>query len=177
MNILNIIFDLNLKTVLMYTFVLAYIAILVTIAAIDKKRIKIDKNVLTSGVLLSVFYMLYLYIEKSASINWNIMYLGMYAILLAIDTFLLRRYAKDSYIIKILMLLNMILIFVDTKMTVYTMMIAALATGIYICLLSLDKKRKGNKKIKLEEVPVGYFIGASHLIALFIVTFLTTWAR
>ena len=177
MNILNIILDLKLTTVLMYTFVLAYVVILITIALIDKNRKKIDKNVLTAGVILSLFYMLYLYVERSVSIYWNVLYLGIYAVLLVIDTFLLRRYAKDSYIIKILMLLNIILIFVDTKMTIYTMMIAGLAASIYIFLLNLDKKRNGNKKIKLEDVPLGYFIGFSNLIALFIITFITTWVR
>lgn len=174
MNIVNL--TLRLSSPLIYVFAAAYVIFFIAISIVDKKKIKIDKKILTGGVVMSIIYMLYLYTLRAASIKWNIIYLGIYAILLAADTFILRRYAKDSYIIKILMLLNIIWIYVDTQMTIYTLMIAALATAIYIFLLSVEKKRKGNKRIRIEEVPVGYFIGASNLIALFIITFLTVWS-
>ena len=46
--------------------------------------------------------------------------------LLTVDTIVLRRYAKNSYTIGILMLLNIILIFSEREILAYTMALTAI---------------------------------------------------
>jgi len=88
-----------------------------------------------------------------------------------IDSFLLRKFAKDSYIINLLMLLMMILAFTDLKTLTYTVIMAIIETGLYILLLNTQKKINGNKKIKINEIPIGFFIAASNIMVLFMVRF------
>ena len=92
--------------------------------------------------------------------------------LLVIDTFLLRRYAKSSYIISILMLLNIIFIFSKIEIFIYTTIISMVEVLLYILISQKRQKKNGNKKIKFNEIPIGYFIGVSNIIIFFIVALL-----
>lgn len=170
------IFDFSFTSIILYIFTLLYAIFLISIAIIDRKEIKIDKKFLVYGIILSIFYMVYMYGVRATTIYYSIKYLAFHAILLAVDTFLLRRYAKDSYIVKLLMLLNIIYIFTDQRITTYTIMITLLAMLIYVGSLKIkefEKKRK--TKVKLEEIPMGFFLASSNLIALFVMTFVTNF--
>lgn len=158
--------ELDMLNVTIYVFEMLYISALVLIAGIDKSYLKIDKGMLAFGIVSSIIYMVYLCMIDLASINLNVVYLLIYIILLVIDSFLLRRYAKDSYIINILLLMMMILVYTDLRILTYTLTMALMAILIYTLILKIQKKRRGNKKIKLNEIPVGYYIAASNIIVL-----------
>ena len=158
--------NLNLSSVIIYFFTVIYLGILILISVIDRKERKIDKNVLSAGIILSIFYMIYLYIADSSLIYNDILYLGIYIILLVLDTILLRKYAKDSYIVKILMLLNFVFIFTEIEITVFTITAVTIAVIVQNIIYKLTQKRYGNKKMKLEEIPLGFFIGVSNILIL-----------
>ena len=141
------------------------------IAGIDKEHIKIEKKVISRGILLSLIYIVYLYIVEATSIYVNIVYLGIYVILLTIDTFLVRRYAKDSYEIGILMLFNFILIFSGMEIYMYTMLMVLIEILVSLLISKITQKKHGNKKIKLNRIPVGYFIGVSNIIVFVMIVF------
>lgn len=169
-NILNIsINQFDILNFIIYIFAMMYISVLVLIGGIDRVYSKIEKKTLAFGIISSIIYMLYLCIVDLASIHLNIIYLAIYIILLVIDSLLLRRFAKDSYIVNLLMLLVMILVFTDLKILTYTLVMALSAIGFYVLLLKYQKKKNGNKKIKINEIPVGFFIAASNVIVLFMV--------
>lgn len=161
----------------MKIFILLYVVAIILIAEIDRRKIKIHKNLLISGIIASMGYMIYLYIKDASSIYCTAIYLGIYAILLAIDTFLLRRYAKDSYILKILILINIIFVFTGLDIAIYTIMMSIVAILIYLLILQLKKKKNGNKKIKLDEIPVGFFVGASNVMVLIMMAFIHYYIR
>jgi len=104
-----------------------------------------------------------------ASLYLSTIYLAIYMLLLMIDTFLLRRYAKDSYIVNILMLLNIILAFTDLRTLTYTVVMAFVGIILYMLMQKYQKNKNGNKKIKINEISVGYFIAASNIIVLFMI--------
>lgn len=168
-------FNLNISNIIIYAFIVLYLTAIILISGIDKEYRKIDKRVLAYGIIISIIYMIYLYTIAATSIYRYAIYLAIYVILLSIDTFLLRRYAKDSYIINILMLLNMILIVTEAEISIMTVIMAALAIAIQILLVKLTQKNVGNKKIKLQEIPIGFFIGASNIIVLFMMTFISNY--
>lgn len=169
-NILNInIFEFDFLNLTIYIFAMLFISTLILIGGIDRTYSKIEKRILAFGIISSIIYMLYLCIIDFASIYLNATYLAIYIVLLVIDMVLLRKYAKDSYIVNILLLLNIILVFTDLKTLTYTITMALIAIVLYVILLKSQKRKNGNKKLKIKEIPVGYFIAASNIIVLFMI--------
>lgn len=168
-NILGIhLYEFDLFKIIIYVFALVYISTLVLIGGIDKYYNKIEKRILGFGIISSIVYMIYLCTVDLASIHVNVIYLSIYIILLLLDSFLLRKYAKDSYIVNILMLLNIILSFTDLRTLTYTSVMAFIAVIIYGLMQKLQK-RNVSKKIKISEIPVGYFIATSNIVVLFMI--------
>lgn len=163
------IYEFDISNLIIYIFAMIYISALTIIAGIDRSYSKIEKRVLAFGIISSIMYMLYLCIVDLASIYLNCIYLAIYIGLLIIDTFLLRKYAKDSYIVNTLLLLCIILVYTDLKTLTYTIAMAFIAIMIYVLVLKSQQKKNGNKKIKINEIPVGYFIAASNIIVLFMI--------
>ncbi len=161
---------LTLRSLITYVFAILYFTALVLIAGIDKEHIKIDKRVLAYGIIISILYMIYLYTIDSASIYRYAIYLAIYIILLSVDTFLLRRFAKDSYTTNILMLLNIILIFTEEKMLFATIIMALASILIYVLIRKLEQIKVGSIKLKINEIPTGFFVCASNIILIFVMT-------
>ena len=159
----------DITNFIIFIFAMLYISTLVIIAGIDKNYLKIDKKTLAFGIVCSIVYMLYLCIVDLASLYLSTIYLITYTILLMIDSFLLRRFAKDSYIVNLLMLFIMIMVFTDLRILIYTSEMALVAVLLNILLLNLQKKKNGNRKIKIKEIPIGFFVTASNVIVLFMV--------
>ena len=156
----------------MKIFVLLYVITIILIAEKDRRKRDIDRKLLVCGIIASIVYMIYNYIIDPSSIYWSAIYLEIHAILLAIDTYVLKRYAKDSYSIKLLILSNIIFAFTKLEITIYTIIMAIVAILIYVLILKIKKKKHGNKKIKFDEIPVGFFLGASSVIALMMMVFI-----
>ena len=78
------------------------------------------------------------------------------------------RYAKNSYTVGILMLFNIILIFSEVDIFAYTMSMTAIEILSYLLVLKINQKKNGNKKIKIDKIPVGYFVSASNIIVLLV---------
>ena len=169
------IYTINIPIAIIYGITILYITAIILIAGIDKEYRKIDKRVLAYGIIISIIYMIYLYTIDPTSRYRYAIYLALYIILLSLDTFFLRRYAKDSYIINILILLNMILIVTEVEIFIMTVIMSAMAILIYILLRKTLQKNVGNKKLKFEEIPIGFYIGASNIIVLFMMTFITNY--
>lgn len=164
------ILNIKMQQIIIYAFIILYLTALILILAIDKEYKKIDKKVLTYGVIISIAYMIYLYIVGETSLCRYAIYLAIYIIILLIDTFLLRKCAKDSYICNILMLLNVILIFTEIEILIMTVIMSILAILIYILITNITQKKTSNKKVKLSEIPIGFYIGTSNIIVLFMMT-------
>lgn len=161
--------EFDFVKLIIYVFAMLYISALVLIAGIDRNYLKIEKRVLAFGIISSIVYMVYLCAIDLASIHLNIIYLAIYMILLVIDSFLLKRYAKDSYIINSLLVLAMIVVFTDLRTLTYTLVMTTVAVALYTLLLKLQQKKSGNKKIEIRKMPIGYFIAASNIIVLFMI--------
>ena len=169
-NVLSVnIYELDIYNFTIYIFAMLYISTLVLIAGIDKIYLKIEKGMIAFGIVSSIIYMIYLFLIDLASIHLNIIYLGIYMVLLLIDSFLLRRYARDSYVLDILMLLGIILVFTDLRTLTYTLVMALIAIILNTLLMKIQTKNQGNKKIKIKEIPVGFFIASSNIIVLFMI--------
>ena len=169
-NILDIHIDeFDITKIIIYFFSMLYISTLVLIGGIDRVYTKIEKRVLSFGIVSSIMYMIYLSLIDLASLRLSAIYLAIYIILLMIDTFLLRRFAKDSYIVNILMLLTIILAFTDLRTLTYTIIMAFFGIIMFMFMQKQQKNKNGNKKLKINEISVGYFIAASNVMILFMI--------
>lgn len=167
--------NLTVQSLVIYLLTILYFTAIILIAGIDKEYVKIDKRVLAYGIIISIIYMIYLYTIDGTSIYRYAMYLAIYVILLSVDTFLLRRYAKDSYINNILMMLNMILVVSELELFIMTVILAIVAILIYILIRKITQKKTVEIKLKINEIPIGFFVGASNIIVLFMMTFITNY--
>ena len=158
--------NIRLSTIITYIFTILYISILIITAGIDQKFLKIEKTVITAGIFLSILYMICMYAIEAASINTSIIYLGIYIVLIVVDTFIVKRYAEDSYTTGILMLFNIILIFTGTRIFTYTLILTAIEILVNLLIAKIKQKRNGNKKVKLSNIPVGYFLGINNIFVL-----------
>ena len=169
-NTLNIsVSSYDISSIIIYIFGMIYISILVLIGGIDKNYSKINKSVLAFGVVSSILYMIYLFVIDLSSVNLNIKYLFVYMILLLVDAFLLRKFAKDSYLINLLILISIISVYSNFIILMYTLVLAIISTILYAIILKSQQRKNGNKKIKISEIPIGFFISSSNIIVLFMV--------
>ena len=163
--------NLSKDNIIIYVFTILYLTEIILISGIDKEYNKINKNVLAYGIIISIIYMIYLYTIDATSIYRYAIYLAIFAIILLTDTFLLKRYAIESNIINLLTLLNIILIFTETKVFVATIITTIFEICLYIIIEKSKQKRFTNKKIDISKIPIGFFIGTSNLIILLAISF------
>ena len=134
-----LIFNINIESIskeniIIYVFTILYLTEIILIAGIDKEYNKINKNVLAYGIIISILYMIYLYTIDATSIYRYAIYLAIFAILLLVDTFLLKRYAFESNIINLLTLLNIILIFTEKDVFIATIITTIFEILLYIII-------------------------------------------
>ena len=163
------VYEIDLSKIIIYIFSMIFISVLILIAGIDRLYLKIEKSILTFGIITSIMYMLYLCIVDLGCIYANAIYLATYIILLIIDTFLLRRYATDSYIINVLLEACLITSFTDLKTLTYTLIMTTISIIIYMLLSKIRSKKKGNIKVTIKDVPIGYFLASSNIIILLMI--------
>ena len=169
------VYNLDAQKIVIYGIIVLYLTAIIIISGIDKEYIKIDRRVLAYGIIVSILYMIYLYTVEPSSIYRYAIYLAIYAILLSIDTMLLRKKAENSYLLNLLILLNIILIMSDLHVFVITIMATIVAILMYMILYIITKKKNGNKKLYLNQIPVAFFIGGSNIASLFIMIFIDNY--
>ena len=64
------------------------------------------------------------------------------------------------------MLFNIILIFTGTRIFTYTLILTAIEILVNLLIAKIKQKRNGNKKVKLSNIPVGYFLGINNIFVL-----------
>ena len=169
---------INVTTIISVIFAIFYIVILSVIARIDQKQIKIEKRTTMAGIGLAILYIISNYIIKPESIKYGIIYLGIYIILIAVDTFITKRYAKNRYVDGILLMLITILIYSGEYVTINAIIWTLLAVSIYTLIHKMKEKknrsRKTDKQIT-EKISIGFYLGITNVISLLVVLFCSNY--
>lgn len=167
---LNIL-ETSVSTIAYFVFGLLYLATLFIIAGIDKEKNQIEKSVLLFGYMIEVLYIVYLYIvEKDPNIYRYVIYLAIICILIILDTIVLRKKAKNSYTIDILLLCMYILTFTYVVASILTISMTLFIIAFYILIQKTCNEK--NKKIKINnKLPIGFFLCISNAIVLLITNF------
>lgn len=134
--------NIDISSIIIYFFSMLYISTLIVTAGIDKNYSRIDKKTLAFGIVSSIIYMVYIFTIESSSVYTNVRYLLIYMVLLVIDAFLLRKFAKDSYIVNLLILLVIMLVYSSFRILTYTLIMALVAILLYIIIIKSRQNRK-----------------------------------
>ena len=162
------IYSLEKIKIIDYAFFVLYFTFIILIAGIDKEFKNINKPVLMYGVIISITYIVYLYIIDRTSIYRYVMYLVTLIVLLIIDSETQIQKAKSSYLLEILMLIVIMVINTGIITTGLSVIITFLAIGItkiiYAMKNNLNKFRKEQKDITEEIYKFGYLFSITNVI-------------
>ena len=162
----------NISTIkiLEYFFVVLYLTFIILMSGIDKENRKINKSVNIYGIIISIIYMAYLCIVENANIYRYVIYLILYISIIVIDTITLKKYAKNSYVIGIILTLITMAIFTGEYITantvIYTLLIISIYLVIYKIKENMNKNRKLDRNIE-KQLTIGFYLGVAN-ISLFI---------
>lgn len=170
---------LNLKSLTIYKaiefgFIILFYTFVILMAGIDKEERNINQPVLMYGVLLSVIYMVYLYIIGETSIYRYVIYLIVYVIILALDTFFLRKKAKTNYVYGIILTIVVMAIFTTELAIITTIILTLLSIAIYLLIEKIKDIKKNVKKEKTnyaKEIPIGFILGTCNILTFLIALF------
>lgn len=159
------IYQITIIKIIEYAFLTLYITFIVLISGIDKEHRKINKPVLMYGVILSIIYIVYLYIIEKTSIYRYVIYLVLFAIILILDTITLRKKAKNNYTYGILLMLIIMIIFTGEYTVTNSIIITLLGITIYLIVkrLSQAKNRKIDTKFSTQ-IPIAFYLSMSNII-------------
>ena len=153
------IYNLQLCTIIEYSFFVLYFTFIILMAGIDKENRTINKSVLMYGVIISIMYIVYLYIIEKTSIYRYAIYLVLFLIILIADTISLRKHAKDKYTYSILMTIVIMAIFTGEYVTINAIITTLLAIAIYLLIRKIQYKKD---KITIEqyqnELKIGLYL-------------------
>ena len=117
--------------------------------------------------------MVYLYIVGQTNIYRYGIYLILYIIILILDTVTLKKYAKNSYVTGILLMIVTMMIFTGGYITKEGLISALFAIFFYLVFYKIKEKisnKKSEKQIA-NQLSIGFFLGIFNMITLVIVLF------
>ena len=181
--VLAILMQLNFENIKMwriaeYSFMILFITFLILIAGIDQENYKIDKMVTIYGLVISIMYIVYLYIIEKASIYRYIIYLVFYIIVWLLDTITLKKFAKDSYVTGLLITIITMAIFTGEFITINSIIYTLLIIFIDTLVEKIQKRKKRNIKVEVKVQPkisIGFYLAISNIIMLMLFLFFANY--
>ncbi len=167
---------LNAIKIAEFCFMIFYITFIILVAGIDKENRKIDKLVSVYGIVISIMYMVYLYIVEQANIYRYGIYLICYIIVLLLDTITLKKYAKNSYVTGILLMILTMIIFTGEYITQNAIIFTLLAISLYLFMYKISERKKRKKHTEEQitnKLSIGLFLGTFNVLMLMLVLFIT----
>ena len=156
------IYNLEIIKIVEYAFFVLYFTFIILMSGIDKEYKKINKPVLVYGIIISIMYIVYLYIIEKASIYRYVIYLVAFVLLLLVDTITLKKHAKNNYTYSILIALIIMTIFTGEYVTISSVIYALLAIAIDLKIKKI-KNKKNNTKNK-EKEPIGLYLSVFNIL-------------
>lgn len=160
-----------------YCFMVLYITFIVLICGIDKENRKIDKLVSIYGIVISIMYMVYLCIVEQANIYRYGIYLIFYIIVLLLDTITLKRYAKNSYVTGIWLMIITMVIFTGEYVTENAIIFTLLAISFYVLIMKIKqgKRRRKSEEPVADKISIGFYLGTFDVIMLMLALFFSNY--
>ena len=147
-----------------YGFFVLYFTFIVLMAGIDKEKREINRSVLAYGIILSILYMIYLYIIEKTSMYRYIIYLVAYMLILLIDNITLKKYAKNKYIFGLILATIIMAIITGEYVAYESVIIVAIAIIIDTIIHKVKRRNQAKKENYIQKEQIGYMLGISNMI-------------
>ena len=160
---------LSLIKIIDFSFMALYLTFIILISGIDKENRKIQKGVSVYGIIISIMYMIYLCIVEQTNIYRYAIYLGIYIIILILDTITLKKFAISNYTIGILLMTMTMVIFTNEYIVATSIILTLLAIAIYILeykIKEIHKRRKQRETEIAKKISIGFYLGVSNIMIL-----------
>ena len=174
------VYEFDKIKIIEYVFFVLYFTFIVLMAGIDKEYRTINKPVLMYGVIVSIMYIVYLYIIEKTSIYRYAIYLVLFLALLLFDTINLKKRAKTSYTNSILIVILIMAIYTEEYVTIASI----ITTLLMISLNLLFKKLRKRKTTQTSEqynnnIKIGFYLSIFNIISAFGLNFkkLSTYSQ
>lgn len=156
--------NIQMLTVITFSFYILYFVTLFLIAGIDKENKNIQKSVLVFGTIVSIAYMTYVCITNSQAIYTYIIYFAILIMLWILDTISLKRKGEQNYLLRTLILLLYMLIFSNSLVLYFTIIFALI--GVVLQMLYFRAKKQ-----KISKLPIGFYLCISNIALIIIRNF------
>ena len=161
---------LTIYNIIDFSFIALYLTFIILLAGIDKENRKVEKGVSIYGIVISIMYMIYLCIVDLTNIYRYAIYLILYIIILILDTITLKKFAKNSYLMGILLMIITMVIFTNEFIVATSIILTLLAIAIYLLIYKLKNNRKKQKqqdeKEMAKQLSMAFYLGTSNIIVL-----------
>ena len=165
-------YNLEISKMVYLIIGLLYISGLMIIAGIDKEKRRINKPVLVYEIVILSIYMIYLYMVEQTNIYRYVIYLSLLVLLFVIDTFVLKKKNKDSYLIEIIVLSIIQVVFKYSYGFILTTIIMLLSISIEDLIRRIIKKDKDY----YNNLSIGYYLVISNIITVLFINYLAMGA-
>lgn len=155
--------NLTTSKIIEFSFLILYFTFVIIMAGIDKENRQIQKGISAYGIIVSIIYMVYLYILDNTNIYRYGIYLVFYAIYLILDNITLRKYAKNRYLYGIMYTIITMAIFTGAYVFLQTIIATLLTITIYILLKKLKNKKSHKTESITQKIPIGFLLGVSNI--------------
>lgn len=135
------IYNLNLINIIEYSFMVLYFTFIIITAGIDKEYRTINKPLLVYGIIISIMYIVYLYIIEKTSIYRYVIYLVLFILILIIDSITLKKHAKNNYNYSTLIFILIMAIFTGENITIISIIMTILVILIDIIIRKIKKSK------------------------------------
>ena len=164
------VYNLDKIRIIEYIFFVLYFTFIVLMAGIDKEYRTINKPVLMYGIIVSIMYIVYLYIIEKTSIYRYVIYLVLFLLLLSLDTINLKKKAKTSYTILILMVITIMVAFTGEYITIGAIITTLLAVALTLLIRKIKEPRttKTTKQYN-NNIRIGFYLSIFNIIYFIIV--------
>lgn len=167
------IYNLATIKIIEYIFFVLYFTFIILMAGIDKESRTINKAILMYGVIISIMYIVYLYIIEKTSIYRYVIYIVLFIILLLLDTITLKKHAKNNYTYSILIIIIIMAIFTGEYVTINTIITTLLAISITLLIKKLQKSKNIKKSEQYNEnIRIGLYLSIFNIAYFIIVIWL-----
>lgn len=159
------IYNLEIAKIVEYIFFVLYFTFIVLMAGIDKESRNINKPVLMYGIIISIMYIVYLYIIEKTSIYRYVIYLILFILLLIIDSITLKKHAENNYTYSILMVIIIMTIFTGEFVTISSIITTLLIIAIYLSVKKIkDIKNKRTIQQYNNNTKIGLYLAITNII-------------
>lgn len=167
--------NLNRNKIIYFLFFILYIAVLFIIAGIDKEKIQIQKSVLSFGLILAIFFMIYVCISKMQVIYTYIICLIFTMLLLIIDSAFLKKNLTENYTLGIIMLSLYMIVFTGVEVFYYTVAFSLFLIALSIISNNIKEAKKRKNIMNTEKnakIPIGFYLSISNVFIMILSNFL-----